>query len=190
MYNWWEGFGSSSLATLPLGFNCGFISTFACGSSSGVCSWGCPGGLGISPVKARCGSGAAAWFAGVLATPGSQGSWQPGQQEIQCSRRVWQPVLANALQYSFSERPIPEREAWQATVYRVTKSPTQLKLPCTHRRKTFLSGVAVPQWEMTMKVAQVLGLRGLWWCQVCRDRDCLHCLSYGPVRVFFWASCS
>ena len=31
LYSWWEGFGSSSLATLPLGFNCGFISTSACG---------------------------------------------------------------------------------------------------------------------------------------------------------------
>ena len=27
----WEGFGSSSLVTLPLGFNCAFISTSACG---------------------------------------------------------------------------------------------------------------------------------------------------------------
>ena len=27
LYSWWEGFGSSSLATLPLGFSCGFIST-------------------------------------------------------------------------------------------------------------------------------------------------------------------
>ena len=33
LYSWWEGFGSSSLATLPLGFTCGFISTSACGSS-------------------------------------------------------------------------------------------------------------------------------------------------------------
>ena len=32
LYSWWEGFGSSSLATLPLSFNCGFISTSACGS--------------------------------------------------------------------------------------------------------------------------------------------------------------
>ena len=38
LYSWWEGLGSSSLATLPLGFNCGFISTSACGSSTGVCS--------------------------------------------------------------------------------------------------------------------------------------------------------
>ena len=37
LYSWWESFGSS-LATLPLGFNCGLFSTSACGSSTGVCS--------------------------------------------------------------------------------------------------------------------------------------------------------
>ena len=36
LYSWWEGFGSSFLATLPLGFNCGFISTSTCESSIGV----------------------------------------------------------------------------------------------------------------------------------------------------------
>ena len=82
LYSWWEGFGSSSLATLPLGFNCGFISTSACGSSSGVCSCGCCGGLGFTPVRARCGGGAAAGVAGVLVAPGTQRSWQLGQQEI------------------------------------------------------------------------------------------------------------
>ena len=56
-----------------LGFNCGFISTSACGSSIGVCSWGCPGGVGFAPVRARCGGGAAAWVSGVLAAPGNQG---------------------------------------------------------------------------------------------------------------------
>ena len=38
LYSWWEGFGSYSSATLPLGFNCDFISTSARGSSTGVCS--------------------------------------------------------------------------------------------------------------------------------------------------------
>ena len=38
LYSWWEGFGSSSLATLPLGFNCGFISTSGYGLSTGVYS--------------------------------------------------------------------------------------------------------------------------------------------------------
>ena len=105
LYSWWKGFRSSSLVTLPLGFNCGFISTSGYGLSSGVCSWGCPGEIGFAPVRARCGGGAAAWVAGVLAAPGTQGSWQLGQQEIECSRRVWQPVLANTLQYSCLENP-------------------------------------------------------------------------------------
>ena len=82
LYSWWEGFGSSSLATLPLGFNCGFISTSACGSSTGVCSWVPPGGLGFAPVRARYGGGTSAWIAGVLAAPGTQGSWRLVQQEI------------------------------------------------------------------------------------------------------------
>ena len=110
--SWWEGFGSSSLATLSLGFTCGFISTSACGSSTGVCSWGCPGGLGFAPVRARCGGGAAAWVARVLAAPGTQESWGLGQQEIQCSRRVWQPGLANILQYFCLEKPPP----WQRSL--------------------------------------------------------------------------
>ena len=38
LYSCWEGFGSSSSATLPLGFNCGFISTSAFGSSTEVSS--------------------------------------------------------------------------------------------------------------------------------------------------------
>ena len=53
-----------------------------------------------APVRARCGGGAAVWVAGVLAAPGTQGSWRLKQQEIQCSRRLWQPVLANTLQCS------------------------------------------------------------------------------------------
>ena len=36
LYSWWGGFGSSSLATLCLGFNCGFISTSVHWSSTGV----------------------------------------------------------------------------------------------------------------------------------------------------------
>ena len=135
LYSWREGLGSSSLATLPLGFNCGFISTSTCGLSTGVCSWGCPGGLGLAPIRARCGDGAAACVAGVLAAPGTQGSWRLGQQEIQCFRSVWQAVLANMLQYFCLDNP--DREAWQTTVYRVTKSQTQLKQPCMHRCKTF-----------------------------------------------------
>ena len=35
-----------------------------------------------------------------------------------------------------------------------------------------------------MKLAQLPGLQGPWWCQVCRDMDCLHHRSYGSIRVF------
>ena len=38
LYSWWGSFGSSSLATLPLGFDCGFMFTGTCGSFTGVSS--------------------------------------------------------------------------------------------------------------------------------------------------------
>ena len=110
LYSWWECFGSYSLEIPPLGFNCGFISTSACGLSTGVCSCGFPGGVGSAPVRARCGGGAAAWVAGILAAAGTQGSWRLGQQEIQCSRRVWHPVSTNTLQYFCLENPVSDRE--------------------------------------------------------------------------------
>ena len=75
----------------------------------------------VCPLRARCGGGAAAWVAGVLAAPGTQEHWKLGKQEIQCSRRLWQPVSVNMLQYFCLENP-PDRESQQATVYRVTKS--------------------------------------------------------------------
>ena len=86
--------------------------------------------------------------------------------------------------------PLPDREAWQATVYRVTKSQTLPKWPCAHRCKSFLPVAVLPQWELNMKVGQLLSLQGPWRHQVCRDMDCLSCRSYDPIRVFIWASCS
>ena len=113
-YSWWEGLGSSSLFTLPLCFNCGFIFISACESSTGVCSWGCPGGLGFAPVRVRCGGGAAPRVAGVLVAPCTQGSWWLGQQELQCYRRVWQPVLANTSSILAWRTSLhPDREVWQ-----------------------------------------------------------------------------
>ena len=55
------------------GFQLWFYFHSALGSPTEVCSWGWPGGLGFARVRARCGSGAAAWVAGVLAAPGTQG---------------------------------------------------------------------------------------------------------------------
>ena len=156
--SWWEGFGSSSSATRPLGFNCGFISTSACGSSTGVCSWSCPGGLGLAPLRARCGDGTAAGVAGVLAAPDTQGSWRLGQQEMQCSRRVWQAVLTDTLQYSCLENPHPWQRslAGQSTVLRRVRHNGSN--PACIDARLFLPVAALPQWELSVKVAQLLGL--------------------------------
>ena len=191
LYSWWEGFGSSFLATLPLGFDCGFISTSACGSSTGVCSWGCPGGPGFAPVRARGGGGAAAWVAGALAAAGTHRGWCLGQQEIQCSRgygsQYW-PIRSSILVW---RTPLPDREAWQATIHRAAESRTLTKWPCAHRCKDFFLPIAaLPQWALSKKVAQLLGLRGPRWSQVFRGSDCLRWRSYGPIKVFFPASCS
>ena len=186
LFSWWEGFGSSSLITLPLGFNCSFISTSACGPSTGVCSWGCPGGLGSVPVRARCGGGMAAWVSGVLAARGTQGSWQLGQQEIQCSRRVWEPVLANTLQYSCLENPPTEKPGRPQSTGPQRVGHDWNDLACPDAR-LYLPVAAPPQWGLTMKVVQLLVLWGPWQGQVCRDMDCLHSRSYCPTRVLFWA---
>ena len=96
LYSYWESFGSFCLTTLSLGFHCGFISTSACGSSTGFCSCGCLGGLGFAPVKARWGGGAAAWVTEVMAAPGTQGGWQLGQQEIV----LWKGMATSIGQYA------------------------------------------------------------------------------------------
>ena len=58
----------------------------------------------------------------------------------------------------------------------------------------FLPVAVLPQWGLSMKVVQLLGLQGPWRCQVCRDTDYLCRKSYGPIWVFFffffWVSCS
>ena len=57
------------------------------------------------------------------------------------------------------EPPLPDREAWQAKVYREAKSQTQPKRPCLHRWKTFLPAAALPQWELSVKVDSCLACR-------------------------------
>ena len=107
LYSWWEGFGSSSLATLPLGFSWFYfhlcMQVLHCD---------------LAPGAALEGQGLPLWGPGVEVVQllGLQGFWQHqvlggtggrqlGQQEIQCSRGVWQQVLANTLQYSCLEDP-------------------------------------------------------------------------------------
>ena len=56
-------------------------------------------------------------------------------------------------------------EAWQATVYRVAKSWTQLKRTHVQRHKTFLPVAALPQWGLSVKVAWLPGSREPWWAK-------------------------
>ena len=94
LYSWQKGFHSSYLIIPPLELNCGFIPTSTCGSSTGVCSWGCPGGLGSAPVRTRCGGGMATWIAGTLAAPGVQGS-QPSWAQVLWYFRLFSLLLAS-----------------------------------------------------------------------------------------------
>ena len=78
----------------------------------------------------RRGSGSTR-YSGVLAAKGSRNYSAlegPGNQ-------YW-PIHSSVLAW---RTPLPDREAWQATVHRVTKSRTLLKRPCMHRHKTFFA---------------------------------------------------
>ena len=61
LYSRWEGFGSSSLATLPRVSIVVLFLPLHVGHPLGFSSCVCPGGLGFAPMRARYGGGAAAW---------------------------------------------------------------------------------------------------------------------------------
>ena len=114
------------------------------------------------------------------------GSWGSRKQ---CPRRAWQPVLASRLQYSCLENPLPDREAWQATVHRVAESWTQSKQPCMHRCTTFFAcGDSAPV------TAERYDGAAAWLAGTLAPRvqghNCLCRTSYGPIRAFSRASCS
>ena len=101
-------------------------------------------------------------------------------QEIQCSRRVWPPVLASTLSVLawrapfLTERPGRSQSAGLQTW-------TLPRRPCMRRHKTFFVVAALPQWELSLKWRS---------CSACGDMGCLRRRSYGPIRVFFRASWS
>ena len=129
----WRGFVSSSLAAQPLVFKCGFISVSACALPKGDYSCGCSEGLGFPAVRTGCEGGVAAWVAGALAAPGTQRSLWPGQQEIWCSRRAWQPTPV------FPPGETHRQRSQQATVNKVEKHWTWLKPPHLQAHRSFSS---------------------------------------------------
>ena len=69
--------GSSSLATLPLGFSCGFISPSACGPQGSAPELALED-LGLPQLQTRCRGGAAVWVAETLGGAGGWGSRKYG----------------------------------------------------------------------------------------------------------------
>ena len=90
----------------------------------------------------------------VVQLLGSQGFWQHQVLRGLAAGAAGNTVLYKGMGTSFGqyalvfltgEAPLPDREAWQATVYRVAKSQTQPKQPCVHRRRTlFACGSSAP----------------------------------------------
>ena len=93
-------------------------------------------------------------------------------------------MLADMLQYSCLETPLPDREAWQAAVYRGTKSRTEPKRPCAHKHKTFFflaRGSSAPV-RVEREGGAAVRLAGTL---AAPNTDCPHHRSYDPIRAFF-----
>ena len=193
-YSWWEGFGSSS--TLPLGFNCGFISTSACGSSTGFAPEASLKDLdlplwrpGVEVVQLLGLQGF--WQHQVLRGVGSWGSRKYSALEGRAtSVGQYAPVLANTLQYSCLENPLLTGKPGRPQSTGSQRVAHNRREPMCTGASLFLPVAALTQWGLSVKVAWLLGLRRPWWHQVCRDTDCLSRRSYAPIRVFFQASSS
>ena len=111
--------------------------------------------LGFAPEAALEGLGLPLWGPGVEVVQllGSQGCWQHHSDSILTAalRGVGSRKYSALEGYGYQYWPIcssirawrqppplpPNREARQATVYRVTKSWTQPNWPCMHRHKAF-----------------------------------------------------
>ena len=94
------------------------------------------------------------------------------------------------LQYSCLENPLSDREAWQATVYRIANSRTLPKQPCVHRCKTYLAcGSSAP-----VRVEHEGGTAAWLAGTVAMTNVQGHRLpppqKLWPIRVLFRASCS
>ena len=84
--------------------------------------------------------------------------------------------------------PLPDREAWQATVYRVARSQIQPKRPCAHRCKTFFACGSSAPVQVEREGGAATWLAGALAAPSVQGHNCLCCRSYGPIRVFFRAS--
>ena len=124
----------------------------------------------VVPVRARCGGGAAAWVAGVLAAPGI-GQYTPG--------------FLPGEPHSLTEKPGRPQSSGLQTAGHDRSDPARIDT------RLFLPVAAVPQWELGMKVVQMLGLQGpsLAVPSVPRTQTA-STAGVKALSVFFQASCS
>ena len=100
------------------------------------------------------------------------------------------PFLEHCISCYPSRQPPWVPGAARTPATQVAAPPRHLALTGANPSPPEQPAAALPQWELSVKMVQLLGLQGPWWCQVFRDINCLHVRSYGPIRVFFQASCS
>ena len=90
--------------------------------------------------------------------------------EIKCSRRAWQPVLANTLQYSFLEKPLTEKPDRPQATGSQRVVPDQSDLACIEASLFCL-------WQLCPSEGQV------WrWCSCLRHRGS-GCTRYSGALV-------
>ena len=137
-------------------------------------------------VRPRCGGGAAAGVVGVLAAPGrgDDGWGSRNYSTLEGYGNQYWPICSSILTWRTC---LPDREAWQATVYRVAKSRTLLKQPCAHRHETSFSCDSPASVRVEGEGGTASWLAGTLAALSMQG----HRLppTQGPVRAFFQASC-
>ena len=100
--------------------------------------------------------------------------------------KYW-PICSSVLAY---RNIFPDREAYQATVYRVKKSQTLLLRPCMHRHKTFFTSGSSAPGKVDLEGDSTSWLVGILAVSSVQPHGLPLHRSYGPIRIFFPASYS
>ena len=142
-------------------------------------------------MRARCGGGAAAWVAGVLAAQGTQGELAARAagnivllKGMATSIGQWSPVFLLGKAPSLTEKPGRPQSTGLQRVGHNLRDPSRIDA-----RPFFACGSSAPV-RVECEGGAAAWLAGPWQYQGCRDTDCLCRGSYGPIRVFLRASCS
>ena len=91
----------------------------------------------------------------------TQGNWRLGQQEIQCSRRVWQPTPVFLPGEAHWQRSLAGHSLQGHRELNMTEATTY-----TEMQGFFLPVAVLPQWGLSVNVVQLLGWWGPW-CAKC-----------------------